>query len=132
MSYPGDYATEADFLAGVLKKLGVCEDAIYIERKATYTYENALFSRDLVREKGIDTGKAILCCKPYHARRSLLYYQIAFPDTEFIVCPCRDSITKENWYKTEEGIDTVLGEMERIGVQFHNILRENLGKTDKM
>ena len=25
--------------------------------------------------------KAILCCKTYHARRSLMYYQLLYPET---------------------------------------------------
>ena len=61
---------------------------------------------------------------PCHARRALLYYQLLFPETEFLVCPAKESkITRDNWYLSEEGIETVLGEVERCGSQFHEILR---------
>lgn len=130
--YPGTYATEAAFLADVLKKNGVREEAVWMEEQATYTYENALYSRRFTDAAGLSVRRAILCCKPFHARRCLLYYQLLYPETDFLVCPCDSAVKKDNWYKTEEGIELVLGEMERIGGQFHKILQENLAKTDKM
>ena len=73
----------------------------------------------------MEIQRAILCCKPYHARRSLLYYQLLYPDTRFLVCPVKESdVTRENWFLTEKGTKIVLGEIERIGVQFHEIMRE--------
>lgn len=122
--YPGSYETEADFLGTVMEKNGVPGSAIWKDRTATYTYENAIASRKMTKERGISVQKAILCCKPSHARRCLLYYQLLFPETEFMVCPCAHEITAKNWYKTEEGIDTVLGEAERLGTQFHRIMKE--------
>ncbi len=123
--YPGTYETEADFLREVLLQAGVPGEAVLTEETAAYTYENAIASRALVEKQGLTVKKGIICCKPYHARRSLLYYQLLFPETEFLVCPCRDDITRENWHSTEAGIDTVLGEAERLGTQFHQILREH-------
>ena len=41
------------------------------------------------------------------------------------MCPAKESpITAENWYLSKEGIETVLGEVERCGSQFHEILNE--------
>ena len=68
---------------------------------------------------GIEIKKALLCCKNYHARRALMYYQRAYPEVEFRVCPCCvDGVTKENWMNSEEGIQSVLGEVQRIVTQF--------------
>lgn len=123
--YDGDYETEWDFLRQVLMKHEVPKEVILKEDKATYTYENAIYSRKVTDQMGLDIRQAILCCKPYHARRSLLYYQLLYPDTKFLVCPIKESdITKENWFLTEKGTTTVLGEIERIGIQFHEIMRE--------
>ena len=122
--YPGTYETEWDFLRKVLEKNKVPSHAILREDKATYTYENAIYSRKVTEKEELNICRAILCCKPYHARRSLLYYQFLYPETRFLVCPVKDSqVRRENWYKTEKGINLVLGEIERIGVQFHEILR---------
>ena len=120
-----DYETEWDFLKDILVKEGVPRERVLEERQATYTYENAIYSRKVTDSLGMEIRRAILCCKPYHARRSLLYYQLLYPDTRFLVCPVRESdVTRENWFLTEKGTKIVLGEIERIGVQFHEIMRE--------
>ena len=123
--YTGSYETEWEFLKEVLLQCRVPQSAILKEDQATYTYENAIFSRQVTDGLQLDIQKAILCCKPYHARRSLLYYQLLYPDTQFLVCPVKDSqITRENWYQSRQGTELVLGEAERIGIQFHEILRQ--------
>lgn len=117
--YNGNYETEFDFLQDVLIKNGVPESAILREDRATYTYENALFSKDAAEKNGLKIKKALLCCKNYHAGRALMYYQTVFPDAEIIVCPVQvDGITKENWRTTEQGIREVMLEMRRIIIQF--------------
>ena len=123
--YDGEYETEWEFLKEVLKKNQVLEEHILREDKATYTYENAIYSRKVTDCLGMKIKKAILCCKPYHARRSLLYYQLLYPETQFFVCPIQDSdVKRENWYLTEKGIRLVFGEVQRIGEQFVDITRE--------
>lgn len=58
----------------------------------------------------------------FHSRRCLMYYQIAYPQTEFIICPSQvNGITKDNWINSEEGIDKVMGEVSRCGGQFKDI-----------
>ena len=36
------------------------------------------------------------------------------------------NITKDNWYKTEQGIDRVLGELARCGNQFVSDIKDYL------
>lgn len=123
--YQGSYETEWDFLSQVLQKKGVPGTAILKEDRATYTYENAIYSRQVTDGMGLEIKKAILCSKPYHARRCLLYYQLLYPDTKFMVYPIKDSkIQRDNWFLTEEGTRLVFGELERMGTQFHEIMRE--------
>ena len=110
-------------LQQVLIKNGVPSECILKEDMATFTYENAIFSRQVADKVGLKIKKAILCCKSYHSRRSLMYYQLLFPDTEFFVVPVdADGITRENWRKTEEGIEAVTGEINRIMKQFSLML----------
>lgn len=123
--YNKDYKTDCEFLADVLIINGVQEDSILWEDKSSFTKENAIFSRRIADENNLDIKKAILCCKSFHARRSLMCYQLAFPDTEFYIhpVPYYDGsilISKENWYKTEVGIKRVLGELQRCGNQFND------------
>ena len=120
--YTGEYETECDFYCDVLDKNGVPALHIIREDKSQFTAQNAWFTRDLLQERGIELKKAIICCKAFHARRCLMYYQFTFPDTEFIVVPAKDThkglVQKENWYTSEAGVEKVLGELNRIGTQF--------------
>lgn len=119
------YETEWEFLRDILQKEGVPPEAILEERQATFTYENAIYSRQVTDRLGLTIERAILCSQACHARRALLYYEILYPDTEFYVCPAvTRGIGRENWFLEGEKIDIVLGELERCGSQFHEILRE--------
>lgn len=120
---PG-YETECDYLCDILRRGGVPDEAVIREDQATYTYENAIYSKRKVKGTGISVRRAILSCQAFHARRCLMYYQEQFPQAEFLVCPVvTKNISRENWFQTDEGIDTVLGEVERCGGQFHEIMR---------
>ncbi|MCD7882331.1 MAG: YdcF family protein [Lachnospiraceae bacterium] len=115
--------TESDYLCDIMKSSGVPEQALLREPQATFTWENAIYSRQITDAAGLYIRKAILCCKAFHARRCLMYYQQQFPETRFLVCPVIvDGISRDQWYRTKKGIDTVLGEVERCGGQFYEIL----------
>lgn len=127
---PG-YETEWEFLRDILIGQGVPDAVVLEERQATYTYENAIYSRKVTDALGLKVERAILCPQACHARRALLYYEILYPDTEFVVCPAvTRGISRDNWFLEDEKIDVVLGELERCGSQFHEILRE-YGKMGK-
>lgn len=117
--YDGDYHSDCEFFTDVFLKNGVPADAIIGEDQSGHTRDNAFLSRKVVDERGIRIKTALIVCKAFHARRSLMLYQLAFPETALRVCPvCCLGITKDNWYKTEKGIDRVLGELARCGGQF--------------
>ena len=116
---------ECDYLSALLIDNNVASSAILREPQATYTYENAIFSKQITDTAQLDIHTAILCCQAFHARRCLMYYQLLYPNTRFIICPTvKQDISKDNWYLSDEKIDKVLGEIERCGSQFHEILRE--------
>lgn len=125
--YNGDYQSDCEFFTDVFVKNGVPADAIIGEDKSGHTRDNAFFSRNVVDKKGIEIKTALIVCKAFHARRCLMLYQMAFPYTMFYVCPvvCM-GITKDNWYKSEQGIDRVLGELARCGNQFVGDIKEYL------
>ncbi len=122
--YTQEYETEWDFLNDVLVKNGVNESAILKENQATYTYQNAIFSKKVLDEMGIEVKTAIICCKEQHARRCKMYYELLFPDVKILICPVDVGVNRTNWFLSEEGIEEVLGEVERCGKQFHKITRE--------
>ena len=48
-----------------------------------------------------------------------MFYQRAFLNVIFLVSPASGyDITKDNWYKTDYGIQRVMGELSRCGNQF--------------
>ena len=127
--YEGAFDTEWAFMRHILMKNGVPESAVLREDEATYTYQNAINSRARTDKEGVTVNRGIICCMPVHARRAKMYYQTLYPDAELIVCPAKDAaLTRDNWVNSEAGIDAVLGELERCGGQFHQILREVLLK----
>ena len=125
--YEGSFDTEWAFMRHILTENGVPESAVLREDEATYTYQNAIFSRARTDKEGIAVKRGIICCMPVHARRAKMYYQTLYPEAELLVCPAGGAaVTRENWTKSEVGVDAVLGELERCGSQFHAIFREVL------
>ena len=121
---PG-YETEWDFLTEILVREGVPGEAVLEEKQATFTYENAIYSRRVTDALGMEIKTALLCPQAHHARRALSYYKVTFPEAEIHVCPTvTQDISRDNWFLDDGKIDIVLGEMERMGSQFHEILRE--------
>lgn len=117
--YNGQYETEHDLFVDVLLKNGVPAPVLYGENKSSYTKQNAQFAREVVIKNKMDIKRAILVCKAFHARRCLMFYQLAFPDVLFFVSPVViHEITRDNWYKTDNGIRRVMGELSRCGDQF--------------
>lgn len=117
--YKGEFETECDFLSSVLIKNGVADKDIIREDRATNTYENAYFSRELLEKADLKPKKAIICPQAFHARRALMVYSHVFPDTEFFVIPSNtQGIDRNNWHRTEKGVRIVLAELRKCGEYF--------------
>ena len=130
--YDGDYLTECAFMTDVLQKNGVPAAAILREDRSEYTRQNAFFARQITDAAGLRVDRAIIVCQGFHARRCLLYWQLAYPETAFSVCPVDPSgITGENWFRTERGVDRVMGELARCGSQLTDDLKSGLLFLDK-
>lgn len=130
-TYVGRFETEWSFMRHVLLQNGVPDAAILREDEATFTFQNAIYSRHRTDAARIGVRRALLCCMPQHARRAKMYYETLYPDAQLLVCPVQGaSITRKNWMSEPEGIDAVLGELERCGAQFHDIMRDLLADLD--
>ncbi|MDR1703106.1 MAG: YdcF family protein [Clostridiales bacterium] len=116
--YPGPYGTECEFFFHVLVTNGVPADSIITECDSTFTRENGFFSRRMCDSMKLEIKKAILCCKSFHAKRALTYYQCAFPEAEIrVVAVDVNGISPDNWYKTRKGFDRVMSELTKCGSQ---------------
>ena len=87
--YEGRFETEWAFMRTVLMENGVPDSAILREDEATFTYQNAIYSRRRTDQERLTVRRAILCCMPVHARRAKMYYQTLYPDSELLLCPTR-------------------------------------------
>ena len=122
--FAGDSAfpTEWAWMRSLLLEQEIPDNAILKEDQATYTWENALFSRKVTDAAGLKIGRGMLCCLGHHARRALLYYQAAYPDTQWVVCPADlPGFSPEDWYLTAVGRELVLGEVRRLGSQVNDV-----------
>lgn len=125
--YNVNYQSDCEFFTDVLLKNTVPSSAIIREDQAKHTRDNAYLSRKVIDEKGLKIKTALIVCKAFHARRCLMLYQMAFPDTVIKVCPVHCyNITKDNWYQSEKGIERVLGELTRCGNQFIGDIKKYL------
>lgn len=76
---------EAEIMRGLAVDLGVPADAIILEERASSTYENVIFVRDIARRA--DARRVLLVSSPYHMRRALLTWRKQAPDIEVVATP---------------------------------------------
>lgn len=82
----GLYGTsEAEHFADIAIQRGVPRDRILIENRARNTGENVLFSKALLKEKGLDPQRFILVQKPYMERRTYATFQKLWPGKHALV-----------------------------------------------
>ncbi len=119
------YETECDWMCNILLEAGVPEQAILREDQARCTWDNARFSRAVCDRAGLRIRRALLCCRPFHARRASIYYQWAFPEAELRCIPCDEpGVNANDWFSTKAGRDRILGEVRRLSSQINRQLEE--------
>jgi uncharacterized SAM-binding protein YcdF (DUF218 family) len=99
---------------------GVPEAAIFLERRATNTLENFVFSKPVIeKEFGWHNIRCIaIASKPFHMRRALMTARMHWPShLSFIMLPSNhpDDAPADTWWKTEAGRRYVLAEIRAIG-----------------
>jgi uncharacterized SAM-binding protein YcdF (DUF218 family) len=102
--------------------MGVPEGRILVENRSTNTGENILFTRRLLREKGIDPGRFILVQKPYMERRSYATFRKLWPEKEALVTSAQVSFAEylaeyANQELTgDDVIGIMVGDLQRIKI----------------
>jgi uncharacterized SAM-binding protein YcdF (DUF218 family) len=66
----GEQRSEAEVMAELATHFGVPDENIILEDQSTSTFENILFSKKIIEEKGIHT--LTIVTDPYHLRRAAL------------------------------------------------------------
>jgi len=109
---------ESFYTAQLLGEWGVPASAILIEGRSRNTYENALFSKEIMAEKGLE--KALLVTSALHMPRALAVFRSAGIDT--IAAPTDYNMVSYNQPRILNWLPT-LGAMHA----FTDVFRENLG-----
>jgi uncharacterized SAM-binding protein YcdF (DUF218 family) len=109
---------ESEIYAKRLEEEGVPKDAILAESRAANTGDNFSFSRDLIRNKGIDISSGIIVSKPYMARRSLAVALKRWPEVTWYTRPPQISLRE---YPTtdvplDRMINLMVGDLQRLKV----------------
>lgn len=76
---------EAEIFAEIAIQMGVPENKILIESKATNTGENVIFTRKLLEEKNLYPESFILVQKPFMLRRTYATFMKQWPGKRFLV-----------------------------------------------
>ncbi len=123
--YDGEYQYEYEFCRHILMENGVPEERILCEKLSTNTFENALFTKQLLDSCDMQVASVIVCCQAYHARRVLMTYGHVFPGVRVMIAPVETKgITKDSWVEKPESRRIVLGEVEKIGKYFKKYYME--------
>lgn len=109
---PGMKYTEAEGMRNYLVQAGVPEERIYLENEATSTYENLLFSQQIMQEQGWVT--ALIMTHDYHGSRAmeiarvLGYQEPTISLTESTVLPMAKHKSREVLAYTKWKMDRAL------------------------
>ncbi len=107
---------EAEVYADIATKLGVPKDIILIENRSTNTGENVTFSKQLLKEKGLNFNTFILVQKPYMERRTYATFKKVWPEKDFVVTSpllSYEEYTKDKEFK-ELTINVMVGDLQRV------------------
>ena len=112
--------SEASRFARIAIEAGVPERAILLEDRSTNSGENLLFSRRLLRQRGLDHPRVIGVHKPYMERRLFAAFPIYWPEAEVTVTSWQQSYEEYvsgvgRWGRTEaDTISMIVGDFQRV------------------
>lgn len=100
------------------QKLGVSEDRLIIEDKATNSGENIQFSRTALADRGIFPKSGVIACKPYMAKRALATGKMQWPEIQWSIT--RPELTFLEYVNQGNDIhkvlDLMVGDLQRLRV----------------
>ncbi|MEM7392688.1 MAG: GNAT family N-acetyltransferase [Verrucomicrobiota bacterium] len=107
---------EAEFFADIALERGVPLANILTETKATNTGENIHFTRELLRQSGMEPQNILLVQKPYMERRAWASFRKAWPEVHVQVTSPESTFSE---YPTEalpleRVINIMVGDLQRI------------------
>lgn len=112
---PSSTLTEAEGMRNYLLKQGIPEAAIVLENRATSTYENLLYSQELMKEKG--WSSPVIITHRYHAVRALDIAEfIGMQDPS--VAPMNSSVLMMSYHKGRETLALTKWQWDKLQLTF--------------
>lgn len=107
---------EAEYFAEIAIGLGVPEEAILVENRATNTGENIRFTRALLEKEGHDPASFILVQKPFMERRAFAAFRKVWPDKDVIVTSPAIELAEYPTadFSLDRIIEIMVGDLQRI------------------
>lgn len=107
---------EAEMFADEAVKLGVPKEKIIIENKATNTGENIIFSKEIIKEKGLKVDSVILVQQPCMLRRAYATVKKQWPEVELIVTGPQISFDQypDETHSIKFLLNVMVGDTQRI------------------
>jgi len=108
---PNDFETEADYYASILKKEGVPESAMILERDSMNSLENIIFGMEVCNKVGFYPQTLIISSIPALMLRSLVTFRKQLPGIRLYASTFNPVVEE---YTDPQRILRVLDEFERI------------------
>lgn len=111
--------TESEVMRQAVLEMGVKKYDIIVENKAKTTWENMIFSRELMKKKNLlQQGSYVgIVTTAFHMRRSIKIAEKVFEkdNVNIVPLPGQDnSSRRDNWYKSDKGRKIAFGELKKI------------------
>ena len=90
---PAEATSGAEQMAALLRQMGVPDEALWLERRSRNTYENAVFSRELLQQEGID--HVLLITSATHMPRAVAIFERL--DVAVTPMPTDFQVTDAQW-----------------------------------
>ncbi|MGB9662253.1 MAG: YdcF family protein [Moorellaceae bacterium] len=106
----------ADIMAWQAESLGVPPQDIVLERRASSTYENAVYTLEILKQKG--WRSAIVVTSPYHLRRTRFIFEKVFAGSNIRLSfygAENPWLVPEEWWRQDRGIEVV-------GIEYFKLL----------
>lgn len=111
-------ASEAEMYAAVLERRGVPNENILLETQASNTAENFIFTRELLRQAGIQPKNILIAVKPFMQRRAWATMAVEWPEMPATLAS--PHLTLDEYFTSELTPDRVVniitGDLQRLWV----------------
>lgn len=114
--------TEAERFAALAMEQGVPRQDILVENQSTNSAENILFTRNKLKEVGLESGRLICVHKPFMERRLYAAMQVYWPEANAVYTS--PQLTMEEYLQRsvaqglseKKVIDVMVGDFQRMDV----------------